>query len=289
MPFHLSMLAKLQQRRPRADVAAYLNDVPLEWMRNDGLAAMRDCVTDEAERPIVGAIDAHYAAVLRSGWKSDDVAVVMSAARSDMGHLHHDAGSLVIGSQGKWLIDDPGYQQYIPGSERQFTIGRTAHNAPVINGQPQVARQGKSLHLTAGFMAVDMTRCYDPSLQLDRATRNVWLIGRETIVVADHVRGGRARQLQYHWHGHPDAAWFAGGDWATVTLPACALHIACPGTRIEQSDIHRLAGSRGQMTLVTRAASLCGWWVFAFDRRPNVRRDGDMLIVDDRRFVCGKP
>jgi len=301
MPFALSMLAKLYRRRQRADVAAYLTAVPLDWMRSDGLVALRDVNIGSAQWPAPGAIDAHYAAVVRTGWDADDVAVAVSKVRSELGHLHTDTGSVVIATQGTWLIDDPGYQQYLPNSERQFAIGPTAHNAPVINGQPQVSRQGEVRVLEPGRVIIDMTRCYDASLQLDEAVRSVWLVERDMVVIADRVRGERVRQLRYHWHGHPDAAWDADGAWAFVYRPPTAMHITCPGVRIEQSDIYRLKGSRGQMTLVTSVEDACCWWVFAFgppdsrdspEARPAVRRDGDALVVNGRRFEIdarGKP
>ena len=51
-----------------------------------------------------------------------------------MGHLQCDTGSLVVGTRGRWVVSDPGYQQYMQKQERVFTLGVSSHNAPVING-----------------------------------------------------------------------------------------------------------------------------------------------------------
>lgn len=56
------------------------------------------------------------AVVLRSGMTADDVAVAMGQGSSPMGHIHQDNGRLVIGTRGRWWLDDPGYQQYLQTS-----------------------------------------------------------------------------------------------------------------------------------------------------------------------------
>ena len=105
-------------------------------MRTDALAALhRTESVAAAAAPRPGAIDAHYAAVLRSGWEADDLAVAVSCSTSPMDHLQTDSGTLVLGTRTHWLIADPGYQQYAPGEERDFTVGATSHNVPLINGQ----------------------------------------------------------------------------------------------------------------------------------------------------------
>ena len=50
----------------------------------------------------------------------------MSTCSSPLGHVHKDAGTIVIGTRGKWFITDPGYQQYLPTRERNFTLDATA-------------------------------------------------------------------------------------------------------------------------------------------------------------------
>src|SRR5690606_20324086 len=82
---------------------------------------------------------------LRTGWSAHDVAIVLSIPRSAMSHLHHDCGHIVLGWQRRFWITDPGYQQYRPGEERNYTIGVKAHNCPVIDGQAQKVSAGRLL------------------------------------------------------------------------------------------------------------------------------------------------
>src|SRR5690606_2857218 len=93
------------------------------------------------------AMDAHCATVLRSGWESDDVAVVVASSNSPMGHVPANYGSLCIGTQGQWLIQTPGYQQYVKSSEREFTIGKVSRNTPIVDGEGVTQKAGRVLHL----------------------------------------------------------------------------------------------------------------------------------------------
>ncbi len=69
----------------------------------------------------------------------------------------------MIGRRGRWILSDPGYQQYMPGAEREFTIGPAAHNYPVIDGINQTAKAGRRLALDAPAL----TACHPekPALQ----------------------------------------------------------------------------------------------------------------------------
>ena len=141
MPFHVSCHAKLYQYRPSPRTGWYLKRCPLRWLRADALGALHEVAEDlKCEPPEAGAIDAHYAVVLRSGWESDDLAVAIAASNSKMSHIHNDNGPIVVGAGGRWPISDPGYQQYMKKREREFTLGLTAHNAPVINGMAQTVK-----------------------------------------------------------------------------------------------------------------------------------------------------
>lgn len=82
---------------------------------------------------------------LRTGWSAHDIATVLSIPRSAMSHLHHDCGHIVLGWQRRFWITDPGYQQYRPGEERDYTVGEKAHNCPVIDGLVQKLPAGRLL------------------------------------------------------------------------------------------------------------------------------------------------
>lgn len=296
MPFHLSAQAKLLSLRQNATRAWHLARCRLDWFRSDGLAAMRSAPTGlPAKAPPVGALDAHYAAVLRSGWEADDVAVALSCTDSPMSHLPSDNGTLVLGTRGRWLIADPGYQQYVRGDEREFTIGPTAHNAPLINGASQVQKRPRRLALDESgpdirHAAIDLTDCYPSSLPLTRLVRHVWLSDKNLVVVADQLEGRQPLQATYHWHGHSDCAWWIEDNGALLTLDGVQLWLTCPQAQLSGTNLHRLPGSRGQLSLVCplEKAAPVVWWIFALgDQRPELQAapNGLQIRILDRTFA----
>ena len=132
---------------PDADGGMAVGGCRLDWLRSDALAACTKSRAAAGRCAAVGARDAHYAAVLRNGWDANDLAVAVACSNSPMDHIQSDNGTLVIGTRGNWLITDPGYQQYAKGDERDFTVGPTAHNAPLINGIPQTFKQPRRVAL----------------------------------------------------------------------------------------------------------------------------------------------
>jgi hypothetical protein len=123
--------AWLVRRLPAAGVPAAFLTEALE----NGSSLNRSSVP-----PRPGAREHPQALTLRTGWDRPDVLAAIGLTRNDMGHLHSDAGHLLLGWQGRWWITDPGYQQYRPGAEREFSLGVEAHNYPVISGRAQTRR-----------------------------------------------------------------------------------------------------------------------------------------------------
>lgn len=295
MPFHFSAQAKLLRLRPDPKRAWLMARLPAGWLRSDALAALRE-VRDELPRetPPVGALDAHYAAVLRSGWKADDLAVAVSCSESPMDHIQRDNGTLVVGTRGHWLIADPGYQQYAPGDDRQFTVGPVAHNAPLVNGFAQTQKRPRRIvleDLSQGehHVAIDLTACYPPASSLKTFVRHVWLSGNNLIVVADEIEATSPPRLTYHWHGHAACAWWIEADWALITLDGARLWFACADAHISGANLLRLPGSRGQLSLVSSfdAAGPVVWWAFVLGSdRPVLRTgsEGRQLHVLDKTF-----
>jgi hypothetical protein len=295
MPFHLSAQAKLLSLRGNATRAWHLTRCPLDWFRTDGLAALRSAPSDlPGKTPPAGALDAHYAAVLRSGWEADDVAVAVSCTNSPMGHLPNDNGTLVLGTQGKWLITDPGYQQYAKGDEREFTIGPAAHNTPLINGTAQTQKQPRRLVLedvgpSVRRVVIDLTACYPSAVPL-RLVRHVWLSGKNLVVVADQLEGKQPLQATYHWHGHPAGAWWLESNWALLTLDGVQLWVTCPQAQLSGANLQRLPGSRGQLSLVCslEKAGPVVWWAFVLgNQRPDLQADADgrKIRILDQTFA----
>lgn len=271
MPFHLSAQAKLLRLRPNPVRSWLLGRCPLDALRVDGLAALREvtaCVAAKASA--AGALDAHYAAVLRSGWEAEDMAVAVSCSDSPMGHIQCDSGTMVIGTRGVWLVADPGYQQYAKGEEREFTIGPAAHNAPLIDGHGPSQKRPRRLVLedigpSIHRVAVDLTACYPAAAALKRLVRHVWLSGKSLVVVADQIEAEKSPQATYHWHAHPHAAWWFEAGWALITLGDAQLWLTCSQGQPSGTDLARLPGSRGQLSLVLglEHAGPVIWWVFA--------------------------
>ena len=272
MSFHISAQAKLQCFRPHPRRAWYLERCPLSLLRTDALVALRVPKSDVApEEPVAGIYQGRYTVVMRSGWEPDDVAVCMSSGSVHMSHLHADTGSLVIGTAGLWLITDPGYQQYLRTSERAFTLGPTAHNAPVINGHPQHQRvnlPAMTERLSDDLYTAhqDLTACYPTDLGLESVGRRVWFT-KNLVVVADHVAGTVPYHLEYSWHGHPDASWWVQGGWATLYdgVTAKALMLTSPQANLTDTCVDKLPGSRGQLTLSVTIEPKTShvWWIFS--------------------------
>ena len=296
MPFHLSAHAKCHLLRPGPGTRWYLRRCRPARLRSDGLAALIAGMDDGPEEaPPAGILDAHYARVLRTGYSRTDLAVAMAASTSPMGHVHCDGGSIVIGTDGSWLVTDPGYQQYLDTSERRFTMGPSAHNAPVVNGHAQglkaaavvtgVTRPDGELSLTVG-----MTGCYPPEARLDRVERTVRLLPLQGLVlVTDRVEGRDQENAYYSWHGHAEAAWWLEAGWAKIAVGRSWVWVGCREAVLTGPDIRRLAGSRGQLSLIKNLGSGGGsyCWVFRLNgARPEFRGSGPdrTLIVDGRAF-----
>lgn len=296
MPFHLSAQAKLLSLRGNATRAWHVARCPLDWFRTDGLAALRSAPSElSGKTPRAGALDAHYAAVLRTGWEADDVAVAVSCTNSPMGHLPSDNGTLVLGTQGKWLITDPGYQQYAKGDEREFTVGPTAHNAPLINGTAQNQKQPHRMVLEEAGpnvrrVVIDLTDCYPSAVPLTKLVRHVWLSDKNLVVVADQLEGKQSLQATYHWHGHPACAWWVEANWALLTLDGVQLWLTSPQAKLSGVNLQRLPGSRGQLSLVCplEKAGPVVWWAFVLgDGHPDLQAapDGRQIRILDQTFA----
>jgi hypothetical protein len=259
MPFHISAQAKAFALQPLPERAWYLNQCRLDIMRADALAMLhfsKEQMSLTQKQPEVQAKDAHYAIVLRSGWNADDVAVAMANSNSPMGHIHTDNGSVAIGTEGKWFIQTPGYQQYLANSEREFTLGISSRNAPAINGQVQIHKLPKLLNLKTESQLqtaeIDLTQCYPEELKLQSVQRCVELIEKQLIVVEDNVVGEDITEIYYYWHGHPDSAWWIEDGWARLYLEGKTLWIHSPQVNLEENQLQRLRGSRGQLTLAPK-------------------------------------
>ena len=121
-----------------------------------------------------------------------------------------------------------------------------------------------------------MGACYPQEAGVRRLVRNVWVAGRDPVVVGDVVEGSGVEPLGYSWHGHPEAAWWCEAGWALVHLGKTDLWFTAPQAQLTQAQIVRPPGSRGQLTLATEMKGLnVVWWVFGIGARPPEVRVGE--------------
>ncbi len=295
MPFHFSAQAKLARLQPDPVRAWYLQRWPAGWIRADALGALRPLADRlRGVTPEAGALNAHYALVLRTGWESGDLAVAVSCSSSPMGHLQLDSGTIVIGTRGRWILSDPGYQQYMQDIERDFTIGPTAHNYPLIDG---IAQDKKAARVTLfektapGVLsaALELAGCYPGKANVRSVLRRVWVAGKDCVVVADRVEGENIRKLSYHWHAHPDAALWSEDGAVLLHARDVGLWLFSPHVALSGSAIRRLLGSRGQLTVVADVAPAPAvvWWIFTLAAAPpqvEMLNGGRAIGVLGKRF-----
>ena len=219
------------------------------------------------------------AITLRSGWTSADLLALVGLSRSEMSHLHNDGGHLILGWQRRFWITDPGYQQYRPGAERDFTIGMAAHNAPVIGEIFQSRRGVQLLDLTTVApgryrVALDLTRCYEGLAEAAGVQRTIYFEAHgpqkgPLILVRDTLSGLAAGTLIHtHWLAGAHLAWSFVDGWARLSDGDHALWIGTLPGEIDAMMMERHDGSRGPLTLVHQApttADGCRWWIFCTD------------------------
>ncbi|MEZ4637804.1 MAG: heparinase II/III family protein [Caldilineaceae bacterium] len=219
---------------------------------------------EPAAAPAPGPREVANAAILRTGWDSDDVLALVGLSRSPMSHLHNDGGQVIVSWRGRSWITDPGYQQYRPGAERDFTLDVAAHNAPVIDGIYQSKRAIRLLELSqdddgAQRVTVDLTGGYEGLPDGAQVQRTVRLIPAAdgvgfTVEVTDRITGFPARtEIATHWLGGAQLAWsFADGP-ARLSDGECVLWIESSVQPVDASMLNRHEGSRGPLTLIHRA------------------------------------
>lgn len=264
MPFWAAAVVRMTCWYGDAEMAAWIRHFPLDRLPASALEAAEQ-LTESAtsECPTSAGVRQHGASVTLRSADAGGVAVAMSAGRADTGHLHHDAGHLVVGWAGRFWITDPGYQQYRAGSEREFTIGREAHNAPVIDGQAQAHRRCKVRIDGDNHVTFDLSACYEPEFDIRRDVR----VCDGTVVVRDEIRAvAEYAVIHTHWIGGTGLAWSFRDGWARLSDGRRALWIGTSHGGFEASALGRHPGSRGPLTL---RASAYGphvrSWFFAAD------------------------
>lgn len=275
MPFWATVLTRLSEWYQWRDSAWFLQRYPLQRMPAAGVAgALGGQFPSAATSPATGARELPNAVSMRTGWDRNNLLAVVGLTRGPMGHLHADGGQIILGWQGRFWITDPGYQQYRPGEEREYTLGAQAHNAPVIGGKAQTVRAARLQLLETNARGwqharVDLSGCYRGLPAEAAVRREVWLIneGGLAVVARDTLSGlGKDATVSTSWLGGAHLAWAFRDGWARLSDGRHAFWAATFPGPIEAPQLTRHPGSRGPLTLTHTATLPDGqaarWWVF---------------------------
>jgi hypothetical protein len=262
MPFWAAAMVRMARWYDDDEIVAWIRHFPLDRLPASVLGpAGQLAATAPTAFPVRAGARRHTASVTI---RTPEVAVAISAGRVGTGHLHDDAGHLVLGWAGRFWITDPGYQQYRAGDEREFTLGVDAHNAPVVNGKAQSKRRCEARIDGEDHAVLDLSCCYEPGIGI---RRDVWLRG-DAVVVRDEIRGVcDSAEIHTHWLGGTGLAWAFRDGHARLSDGVRALWISTFGGGLDAQSLGRHPGSRGPLTL---RASTRGphvrWWFFTIDR-----------------------
>ncbi len=253
---------------------------PVERMRAAGLTAAltrRSLARNNAAPQPAQPRELPYALSLRNGWQPDNLLAAVGLSRNGMGHLQADAGQVVLAWQGRCWITDPGYQQYRPGVEREYTLGPEAHNYPVINGTIQTVKSPKlealeTLPNGVQHARVDLAGTYKGLPKEAAISRDVWLLSRgpQGVVVRDSLQGLPANaQVNYSWTGAHHLAWAFRDGWTRLSDGQRVLWVGTFPGQLEPAALKRHEGTRGPLTLAHTSTLADGqgvrWWVFVCD------------------------
>ncbi len=296
MPFWIMPLLRLARWYDWNDAGWGLRHIPTARLPAAALTEALTLPDGEAAEPSTTLRTLANAVTARSGWQHTDHVVLLSAPRCSLHHLHNDGGHFMLGWHGRFWISDPGYQQYRPGEERDYSIGLATHNAPVINGCAQTlqATRIESLQPVAGGHActqLDLSACYT-GLPAGAVIRRTWWHAGTTAplaVLRDDFNGlGEDTEILTHWLGGTHFAWAFVDGWARLSNGTQALWIGTTGPEFSAPQLIRHPGSRGPLTLrhaVTLSAGQgATWWVFWGDEHggwtpPRLETEGGRLTL----------
>jgi len=289
MPFWMTALLRMTWHYGWKEAGRLLRHIPVSRLPS---AAIIEALDKELDKELDMKLDVKLAAspddglmisehagavTMRTGWQLDDALVVVGLSRAPMGHLHHDGGNLILGWRGRFWITDPGYQQYRAGDERQYTLGISAHNAPVINGIAQTRRVPilqQLLRCPDGGLqvTVDLSRNYEGLPPSASVQRIIWLFpGEEPLVrVQDRFSGlPPGTKIETYWHGGAHLAWSYIDGWIRLSSGREAVWLKSWPQPVDLTNVFKHPGSRGPLTLHHTAILTEGagdnHWIFRGD------------------------
>ncbi len=280
MPFWMTALHRLALWSDNPESAWLIRRLPPRAMPAALLADILEpggSLNEPAAAPNSGPAELPHAVTLRTGWDASDVLAAVGLTRGEAGHLHTDAGQVILGWQARFWITDPGYQQYRPGAEREFSLGPEAHNLPVIAGRTATKRVPRRVALSSlpdgsERTVIDLSGCYEGLPAGATIEREVRLLSRDgpTVLVRDRFRGlGKPVEVQTSWQSGTRLAWAFRDGWGRLSDGELALWVGVFPGKISAAGLDRHEGSRGPLTLRDRATLPGGdgdrYWVFICD------------------------
>ncbi|GAB3759190.1 heparinase II/III domain-containing protein [Microlunatus parietis] len=261
----LTVVAAVAATEP--GLAAWCRTVPLRAFPSAALARMLawpETAGTAAPKPAITGVRQPGAVALRTVDQGlvGEVLVAVATPRVEVGHLHHDAGQVILGWRGRTWISDPGYQQYRAGAEQDFTLDHGAHNAPVIDGAGQTRRGAVLAALSATEAVVDLGGCYPES---GGPLRRTVRLDEDTVLIRDDLAG--ATEVITHWLAAGDLHWQFVDGWARLSVDDQeeALWFGCSSTNLSARWLGRHPGSRGQLTLTVPTTTERTDWVLVLD------------------------
>jgi hypothetical protein len=302
MTFWANALVRLAGWYEWPDAAWLLRRTPLSRLRAGALTAAFEQSSFgklQSTTPASGPQEVANALTLRTGWHATDLLAVLALSRSQMHHLHSDSGQLILGWQGRFWITDPGYQQYRPGEERDYTLGLQAHNAPVLGGAVQRERAARLALLETDSRGwqharADLSQCYRGLAPGARVQRDLWLLSApaRVAVARDTLAGlGKSVDVTTSWQLGAQLALTFQKGWLRLSDGERTLWMGTFPGQIEASELSRHPGSRGTLTLTCKASLPDGigarWWVFWCE--PNTRWLPPSITVEQGRLSLTPP
>ena len=80
-------------------------------------------------------------AALRTGWGQDDTWALMDAAPFGRAHQHEDKLSVLLYTNGKFLLTEGGNYAYDESEMRNYVLSTRSHNTVRVDGQDQNRRK----------------------------------------------------------------------------------------------------------------------------------------------------
>ncbi|WP_062106851.1 heparinase II/III domain-containing protein [Bacillus niameyensis] len=140
----------------------------------------------------------------RNGWSKKSHLLAFLSSESAKDHNHFDQNNFILHTDGEWLITNPGYQDYVAGPRREFTLGTIGHNSMLVNGKGQVYL-GKSkivdsfLSERFDYCIGDATRAYGDAIKLWE--RQIIHVDQTYFMLIDRVLKKEAHdQLSFLYH-----------------------------------------------------------------------------------------